>query len=339
MKILFFGAGAIGGSVGAWIAERRQDIYFLDRPEVAQALRTNGISTYLQGHKEKAVNVKVNVVNDLGDLGDVDMIVLGVKNYSLDAVSRAIKEKLGDRPIIVAMQNGVENQKILPNYFSKVIYCIIGFNAWLDEPGVIGYQKKGPLVFGAVPDNSLGPELKAAADVFNLGVETIIVDHLQDAAHSKMIINLTNSLTTLIGHGFREVSDPSLFQKLLTNLLLEGVQIARAAGFKECKIGGMPPWFKIWMGAKLPQFLTRGMFQRNAAKMVMSSMAQDIIQRGASDSELETINGYFIQLADKHRIQAPFNRTIYNLCRAEFAKKKFIPMDVKDVWAAAASRR
>jgi ketopantoate reductase len=65
--------------------------------------------------------------------------------------------------------------------------------------------------------------------------------------------------------------------------------------------------------------------------MVMSSMAQDIIQRGGSDSELETINGYFIELADKHGMKVPYNRAIYALCKREFAKPKFEPLDVKEV--------
>ena len=139
------------------------------------------------------------------------------------------------------MQNGVENQAILPKYFSKVIYCVIGYNAWFAGPGVVGYQKKGPLIFGT-KNNELMTETAAIAALFNRGVETVVVDHIQDAAHSKLIINLTNSLTTLIGHGFRDISDYGLFQKLLSNLLYEGVRVVKAAGFKECKIGGMPPW-------------------------------------------------------------------------------------------------
>ena len=88
------------------------------------------------------------------------------------------------------------------------------------------------------------------------------------------------------------------------------------------------------MGAKLPQFITRGIFNKNAKKMVISSMAQDIIQRGGHDSELETINGHFIKLADQNNIQAPYIKTIYELCKREFARDTFKPMDVKEVWAA-----
>jgi 2-dehydropantoate 2-reductase len=337
MNIVFFGAGAIGQSVGGWIAPHHGNTYFLDRGDVARTMKEKGITLFEQNKKDKKNHVTVKVIDDIGEAGNADIIVLGVKNFSLDGVSKMIKDRVGDRPIVIAMQNGVENQKILPKYFSKVIYCVIGYNAWIEEPGVAGYQKKGPLVFGT-RNNELMEEMEEIADLFNRGVETIVVDHLQDAAHSKVIINLTNSLTTLIGHGFQPVSDESLFQKLLTNLLYEGTMIAKAAGYRECKIGGMPPWIMMKLGATLPQFITRGMFRKNAKKMVMSSMAQDIIQRGGHDSELETINGYMLELAGKNNIHAPYNRTIYDLCKREFSKQKFRPIDVKEVWTEVRRR-
>ena len=151
--------------------------------------------------------------------------------------------------------------------------------------------------------------------------------------HSKIIVNLTNSLTTLIGHGFREISDFDCFQRLLTNTLYEGVKIVKVSGYKECKLGGMPPWILMMIGAKLPQFFTRGMFKRNVAKMVMSSMSQDILKRGGTQSELDSLTGYILGLADKNGVKAPFNRTIYDLCRENFTKPGFKPLDVKEVWA------
>lgn len=355
-KIVFFGAGAVGGSVGAWVASRYDNTAFLDQGPIADAIRERGITTYCADEPEKKENVRVKVIGGLKEAASADVIAVAVKNYSLDAVAKAIRAEAGDKPVIVAMQNGAENQKVLPRYFTKVIYCVIGYNAWLDEPGVVGYQKKGPLVFGT-PDNSLQEEMRILAEIFNRGVETVIVDHLQDAVHSKLIINLANSLTTLVGHKFRPISDMALFQKLLSSLLLEGVRIARAAGYHECKIGGMPPWRTIWMVAKLPRLITGGMFDKNADRMVMSSMAQDIIQRPAAalarpvargtatspsrgpDSELETINGYFLALAERYGMDVPYNRAVYELCRREFAKPRFEPMDVREVWEQVAEKK
>jgi 2-dehydropantoate 2-reductase len=275
--------------------------------------------------------VRVKVIDDLDEVPDADVVVLGVKNFSLEKVANLVKEKMGDRPLIVAMQNGLDNQRILPPIFSKVIYCIVSYNAWMDEPGVIGFQKKGPLHIGTL-NNELPSEMAEVAEVFNLGVETHVTDRIADAAHCKLVINLVNSLTTLLGFKYREITDRTLFQKLTTGLTYEGVRIVKAAGYRESKLGGMPPWKIIWAGSQLPRPLTKGLFEKNVKKMVLSSMAQDIIQRGGKDSELESINGYILDLADRHNVAAPINRAVYDLCKREFAKPTFEPLDVQEVW-------
>ena len=337
-KIAFFGAGSIGASVGGWVAPHHEKTWFIDQGKILDALKTSGITVYEGDRKEQSITtVPVKVIEDLTNLKEMDVIVLGVKNYSLEAVAKLIKDHARDDVIIVSMANGIENQTILPKYFSRVIYCVVSYNAWMDQPVVVGYQKKGPLVLGT-PDNSLLSEMNAISDVFNQGVETVITDHLDDAVHSKIVVNLTNTVTTLVGHGFKEISDLGAFQKLLTNTLYEGVKVVKAAGYKECKLGGMPPWILFKAGALLPQRLTLPMFKKNVAKMVMSSMSQDIIQRGGTESELDSLSGYIVRLAGQFNVDAPYNETIFELGRERFGKSGFVAMDVRDVLAKVEER-
>ena len=53
---------------------------------------------------------------------------------------------------------------------------------------------------------------------------------------------------------------------------------------------------------------------------------------GGSESELESINGYFLKMADDNGVKVPYNRTIYEMYKKEFNKPSFQPLDVKDVW-------
>ena len=122
-----------------------QQSYQEQRPEDA----VTGFVT--QGKKDRMEKIEINVIDDLDEVADADFILLGVKNFSLQKVAEAVKEKVGDKPIIVSMANGIENQRILPRIFSKVIYCVVCYNGWMDEPGVVGYQKRGPLAIGT-PD-------------------------------------------------------------------------------------------------------------------------------------------------------------------------------------------
>ncbi|MCP4670932.1 MAG: hypothetical protein GY857_06470, partial [Desulfobacula sp.] len=103
--IVFFGAGAVGASVGSWIAANHENTYFLDVGEVADKLGKNGITHYLGDEKHNTENVKVKVIRDLLEIPTPDIIVVSVKNYSLDAVSKIIKDKVGDKPVIIGMQN------------------------------------------------------------------------------------------------------------------------------------------------------------------------------------------------------------------------------------------
>ena len=70
--------------------------------------------------------------------------------------------------------------------------------------------------------------------------------------------------------------------------------------------------------------------------MVISSMAQDVIVNGGGASELETINGYVLALADKYNVSVPVNRAVYEICKKEFAKQPFTPMTVDEIWQQVA---
>ena len=160
-KILFIGPGAIGASVAAWVAESYSSVFIMGHGETQAALRQNGITTYEFAHEEQTRRtVRVATVDRPGDISDADIVVLAVKNYSLEAVAQQVRDELGDRPIIVSMANGIDNQRILPKFFSKVIYCVVGYNARRDAPVVVGYQRKGPLLIGT-PDNKLGARVAA----------------------------------------------------------------------------------------------------------------------------------------------------------------------------------
>src|SRR5271155_4802557 len=162
-KILFIGPGAIGASVAAWVAEKYRAVFIMGHGESQAALRKDGITTYEFAAPERTRRtVRVTTIDRPGELADADIVVLAVKNYSLETVARQVKEELGDRPIIVSMANGIDNQRILPKLFSKVICCVVAYNG----PAVIGYQRKGPLLIGT-PDNSLSAELQLVQSILS----------------------------------------------------------------------------------------------------------------------------------------------------------------------------
>jgi 2-dehydropantoate 2-reductase len=337
-KILFIGPGAIGASLAAWVAETYPALYVMGHGASQAALRRNGITTYAFDDPETTRRtVRVAVVDRPGELPDAAIVVLTVKNYDLPAVARQVRDELGDRPVIVSLANGIDNQRVLPGLFSKVIYGVVGYNARRDEPGVIGYHHKVPLLIGT-PDNSLPDELGLVRSILGRGCPTKITGRLQDAVHSKIVINLTNALDALLGRRARPLSNLAAYQELLTQTLWEGVQVVRAAGYHEHRIAGMPSFRLLHLVAVLPGFLTRPLFKRRVAAMRISSMTQDVVLRGAQDTELESITGYIVRLAARHGVAAPYNRAIYRLGREKF-RPGFAPLSPEEVLAAVEQER
>jgi 2-dehydropantoate 2-reductase len=330
-KIVFLGAGAVGTSCCAWLTQKHHSVYLLARGKAVEVLRARGAILYQGDTPEKRETVPVNVIADLSEVPDADVVIITAKLFNLEGAARQVREKLGQRPLVVGMQNGLENQGILPRYFPRVVYCVVGYNCWMDAPGEIGYQKRGPLILGT-PDNSLRQEMQELANLFNPAIETVVTARFQDVAHCKLVINLSNSVTTLVGLNRQPISDMEIFQDIIANTLYEGVQVLRTAGFHEERMGGIPSWMTLWAAARLPHFLSRGTFRRNIKKMVRSSMTQDLLfQRG--NTELEYLNGYLLALAEKHGAPVPYNQAVYHLCKEHFSKTDFTPLDVQDVWA------
>jgi 2-dehydropantoate 2-reductase len=337
-KILFVGPGAIGASLAAWVAETYPAVFVMGHGASQAALRQNGITTYaFDEPQETRRTVHVGVVDRPRDVADADVVVLAVKNYSLAAVAEQVRGDLGDRPIIVSLANGIDNQRILPQFFSNVIYGVVAYNARRDEPVVVGYRHKGPLVIGT-PDNALQDALGLVQSILGRACPTEITGRLQDAVHSKIVINLTNALDALIGRGARPLSNLAAYQQLLTQALWEGVQVVRAAGYREHRIAGIPPFGLLHLVAALPGWLTRPLFERRVRGMRMSSMTKDVVLRGAIDTELESITGYIVRLAAAHGVAVPYNRAIYRLGQETF-RPGFAPLSPEAVLAAVQEER
>lgn len=339
-KIVIYGAGAIGGSAGAWIAKEYKNVYLIARGVHSEAIRNNGLVTIQINRPESRETIPVEVLGSISEAPDADVVVIAVKNFSLEAAAIDIKNTLGDRPLVVGMQNGLANQTILPKYFSKVVYCVIGYNAWIEEPGVIGYHNKGPLILGT-PDNSMADEMRTLAEIFNPMVPTEVSGRFMDAAHTKLVMNLSNAYTTLIGFHFADIPDTKLplVYKLFTRQLLEGVRVVKAAGYKQVKIPGMIGWGVLSMLSKLPGFITNKLFAAYSGSFYASSMAQDVIQRKSGNSELEYLSGYLLSLAQKYHVNAPVNRAVYDLCNEAFARPEFTPVDAAVIWEKAYGKK
>jgi 2-dehydropantoate 2-reductase len=331
-KILVYGAGAIGSTVAGWLAKNGEDITMLARGQNASAIKSKGLLVYQGGRKNESEPVKVEVILDLNEMPAPDIIILAVKNYDLETAAKDIHHKIASNPIIIALQNGIENQKILANYFKRIIYGVVCFNAWREGPGIFGHQTKGKILFGVL-DPSMKQNLETVVlKILKPAFSCESTDRLKDAVQCKIVINLVNSVTALIGHGVREVKDQELLRRIMVNTLCEGIQTLQMAGVTEVPLGDAPSWKTIRLGAKLPGFIANIIFKNNFKKMQITSMAQDLFVLHKDTTELDSINGYIVGLANTVGFDARFNKAIYEIAGREFNKPDYQPMEVADLW-------
>ncbi|MHA2400539.1 MAG: ketopantoate reductase family protein [Promethearchaeota archaeon] len=330
LSIVIYGIGGIGATLGGWLSQKNDNVFLLARGEHAKVLKKNGLilKNIVSGDTE---TIKVKVIEDLNEIPNIDVVVITVKNYDLKEVAKDISEKLGDKPIVIGLQNGFVNQQILPKYFTKYIYCVVVQSGWIEEPGTIGTRGKGYLTLGT-PENENLKMAEKVAQILNLGIPTRTTQQFQDAAHSKFIINLSNATFTLISSELKDDDDIFKLWSIFLNVYLEGVEVVKAAGYKEFQLKGLPSWNVMELGRNLDKETAVNNFRRNLKYSWFNSMAQDMIHRQKDKSELESLNGYLIKLAESMNLEIPFNKMIYKLSKQQFEKKPYRPLPVETVW-------
>jgi len=326
-RIVIVGPGAVGSCIAAWLAEADLDVYVHGRPQAMTLIEERGIRHY-KGRRgpSSARRLKPGVLRSLEVLGEDDILVFCTKNRDLEEAAASAARACSGRPFALSLANGLENQTVLPRHFARHAFGIVGFNCWLDEIGLVGWQSRGPLVLGT-PDNSFVKECGEIAAQLARGLPVETTLRFQDAAHAKLVVNLANTVTTLVGQGYRTIDDIASLQRILYRTLAEGVRVVEAAGHRGYKIGDMPTFGLIRALDAMPAVLTRGIFKRNLDHMVKSSMSQDIFQKGRRDTELESLTGYLVRLAGEVSIAAPWNEGLYRIAKQGFSDPGFKPLE------------
>ena len=114
MRILVYGAGAVGGYFGARLHQSGADVTFLLREPRATRVAREGL--VVKSPKDDAtVAVKVVTKGEAG--GPYDVVLLACKAYDLDSAMTAIAPAVGTDTTIVPMLNGHAHLAVLDKKF------------------------------------------------------------------------------------------------------------------------------------------------------------------------------------------------------------------------------
>lgn len=147
--ILIWGAGAIGGTLGAYWARAGLNITMVDIvAEHAEACSRRGLA--ITGPVEEFRQVVPTITPDKVT-GIWPIIVLAVKAPATEAALAALKPHLADDGYVLSAQNGLNEIAIAKTIGAeRTMGCFVNFGADWMGPGDILYGNRGAVVVGEI---------------------------------------------------------------------------------------------------------------------------------------------------------------------------------------------
>lgn len=106
MRIAVFGTGGVGGYFGGRLAQAGEDVTFIARGEHLRAIKANGLK--VDSHSGDFAVFPAKATGDVREVGEVDLVVLGVKAWQVPEAAREVKLLLGSKTTVLPLQNGVD---------------------------------------------------------------------------------------------------------------------------------------------------------------------------------------------------------------------------------------
>lgn len=164
MRCLVWGAGAIGGTLGAHLARAGHDVTLVDTvAEHVAAIARDGIR--ITGPLDE-FTARVPAATPATLAGAWETIVLATKAQHTEEAARMLRPHLTDAGCVVSAQNGL-NELALADVVgrARTVGAFVNFGADYLEPGVIHHGGRGAVVVGEI-DGALTPRVLALRDAW-----------------------------------------------------------------------------------------------------------------------------------------------------------------------------
>ena len=252
MKICIFGAGAIGGYMGAKLAQAGADVSLVARGPHLKAMRENGLRLI---EEEGETTVEVTASDNAADLGPQDYVIVTLKAHSVPPVVSKMQPLIGDHTTIVSGVNGVpwwyfhkvggdlegtRLESVDPGNAQwdgfgpdRVLGCVVYPAAEVIEPGVVKHIEGNRFSLGE-PDGSKSDRAVALSQALTAaGLKAPVRPKIRDEIWVKLWGNLSFNPISALTHATLDVlcTDPGT-REVARNMMLEAQEIAEKLGVK-----------------------------------------------------------------------------------------------------------
>lgn len=313
MRYLVYGAGAVGGYLGASLALAGLPVTFYDRPEVAESLRQNGLTLERAGqsHRLPAPAVATDLARVLPP---PEVVLLAVKAYDCAAAAETVRQALAPGVPVVCVLNGIGNEATLAAALGpgRVLAASLTSAIQRLEGGVLRVEKARGIGLHAGHPSSAA----LYSDFGAAGLKPRLYRDADGMKWSKLLTNLVaNATSAILDTSAEEVFRHRGLYRLEVEALRETVRVMRALGLRPVNLPGVPAGL-LAAAVFLPDILTHPILRRAAASgrgEKRPSFAYDI---GRGRSEVGWLNGAVVAQAARLAIAAPANGVLTELLTA-----------------------
>jgi 2-dehydropantoate 2-reductase len=240
VKLLVWGAGAIGGTLGAHLARAGHDVTFVDRaPEHVAAINTSGLR--IEGPISQFVARAPAFAP--GQLrGEFEHVVLAVKAQDTESATRELAPHLAKNGYVVSAQNGL-NELVIKAIVgdARTIGCFVNFGADYMEPGVIQYAGRGAVVLGEI-DGRTTPRIAELHRVFqDFDDRAIVTTNIWGYLWGKLGYGAQLFATALTNDSIADALADPRYRDVYIDIAREVMRVARARGITPEGFNGFDP--------------------------------------------------------------------------------------------------
>ncbi|MEP0807435.1 MAG: ketopantoate reductase family protein [Chloroflexota bacterium] len=337
LKILTFGAGAIGTYIGGSLALAGHPVVFVEQPKVVEELRKRGMRLDLTLDARRRTKdahlldpssfVIVSSLEEALRYGPFDLALFALKSFDTSAALEGIKP-FGDKmPPILCLSNGVSNEPAIAEALGadKVIYGTVTSAVGRRGPGDIVLEKLRGV--GIARGHALSEKLN---DAFNQAyLNARLYEDAASMKWSKMLTNLiANPTSAILDMTAAEIFANKDLYRVEIAMLKECLAVMEAQGLKVVDLPGTPVR-ALAFATKLPLWLSKPFLSKAAGAgrgAKMPSFHIDL-HSGRGKSEVEYLHGEVVRAGEKYNVPTPVNKvlteTLLALTRGEIPLEEF----------------
>jgi 2-dehydropantoate 2-reductase len=301
MRIGVFGTGGVGGYFGGKLAQAGEAVVFIARGEHLKAIQQSGLR--VDSPKGDFHILPAQATADPEAAGPVDCVLVGVKAWQVSDAARAMKPMVGERTIVVPLQNGVEAPLELAAVLGRehVLGGLCKISAQIVGPGHIQHLGLEPnIAFGEISEPRsgrpfAGEGVKRLQEAFSqAGVRAETPEDIQAAMWEKFLfIAAISGVGAVTRAPVGEVRSLEGSRRMLEQVMEEinAVALARGIRLEEEVVAQTIAFVDGLPAGSLP------------------SMTRDILER--KPSELEYQNGAVVRMGEESGVPTPVNTFIY----------------------------